>query len=76
MLLGRVHCEQKFTLVNAEARRAGTSDKGCPRGATIMQKSALRPSLMQDLKARLRGELICPTDQGYDAARKVWGDVL
>jgi FAD/FMN-containing dehydrogenase len=35
-----------------------------------------RPSLVQDLKARLRGELISPNDQGYDAARKVWNGTI
>jgi FAD/FMN-containing dehydrogenase len=41
-----------------------------------MQKSALRPALMLDLKAHLRGELICPNDSGYDAARKVWNGMI
>ena len=41
-----------------------------------MLEYALRPSIMQDLKAHLRGELICPNDSGYDAARKVWNGVI
>jgi FAD binding domain/Berberine and berberine like len=41
-----------------------------------MLEYALRPSIMQDLKARLRGELISPNDQGYDAARKVWNGMI
>ena len=41
-----------------------------------MQKSALRPFIRQGLKAHLRGELICPNDQGYDAARKVWNGMI
>ena len=41
-----------------------------------MQKSALHPAIMQDLKAHLRGELICPYDHGYDAARRVWNGMI
>src|SRR5690348_2435990 len=37
-----------------------------------MLQDALRPALMQGLKAHLHGEVICPPDQGYDAARRVW----
>ena len=33
-----------------------------------MLEYALRPSIMQDLKAHLHGELICPNDRGYDAS--------
>src|SRR5215467_139318 len=41
-----------------------------------MLKYALRPAMMQDLKARLHGELIDPNDQGYDASRKVWNGMI
>ena len=41
-----------------------------------MLQYALRPVIMQDLKAHLRGELICPNDTGYDAARKVWNGMI
>jgi FAD/FMN-containing dehydrogenase len=41
-----------------------------------MLEYALRPSIMHDLKAHLRGELICPYDHGYDAARKVWNGMI
>ena len=41
-----------------------------------MLKYALHPTVLQDLKADLRGELICPNDSGYDAARKVWNGMV
>src|SRR5438046_9913120 len=41
-----------------------------------MLQYALRPVIMQDLKAHLRGELICPNDTDYDAARKVWNGMI
>ena len=41
-----------------------------------MLEYALHPSIMQNLKAHLRGELIYPNDQGYDAARKVWNGMI
>ncbi len=31
---------------------------------------------LKDFKAILRGELLCPTDQGYDQARKVWNGMI
>jgi FAD/FMN-containing dehydrogenase len=31
---------------------------------------------LQDFKARLRGELICASDEGYDSARKVWNGMI
>jgi FAD/FMN-containing dehydrogenase len=37
---------------------------------------ALHPTVREDLKADLCGELICPNDQGYDAARKVWNGMI
>jgi FAD/FMN-containing dehydrogenase len=37
-----------------------------------MLEQALHPSILQDLKAQLHGELICPNDSCYDATRKVW----
>jgi hypothetical protein len=41
-----------------------------------MLESILRPLIMQDLEAHLHGEVICPDDQGYDAARKVWNGMI
>src|SRR6184192_2153529 len=41
-----------------------------------MLEYALRPSIIQDLKAHLRGELIYPNDQGYEATRKVWNGMI
>src|SRR5205809_7652281 len=41
-----------------------------------MLQYALHPAIMQDLKAHLHGELICPYDHGYDAARKVWNGMI
>jgi len=41
-----------------------------------MLQYALHPAIMQDLKAHLRGELICPYDHGYDAARRVWNGMI
>ena len=41
-----------------------------------MLKYALHPTVLQDLKAHLRGELICPNDSDYDAARKVWNGMI
>ena len=37
---------------------------------------ALGSPIMRGLEAHLRGELICPNDQGYDAARKVWNGMI
>jgi hypothetical protein len=37
-----------------------------------MCEYALHPTVLQDLKAGLHGELICPNDHGYHATRKVW----
>ena len=41
-----------------------------------MFKYALHPTVLQDLKADLHGELICPNESGYDAARKVWNGMI
>ena len=41
-----------------------------------MLESALYPTIRQDLKAQLHGELICPNDRGYDASRKVWNGMI
>lgn len=37
-----------------------------------MRASALHPAVVQDLKARLHGELMSLGDPGYHTARKVW----
>jgi len=34
------------------------------------------PATLQDLKAHLHGELICPNDYRYDASRKVWNGMI
>ena len=41
-----------------------------------MCKYALHPTVLQDLKADLRGELLCPNESGYNAARKVWNGMI
>ncbi|TME12536.1 MAG: FAD-binding oxidoreductase [Chloroflexi bacterium] len=41
-----------------------------------MLQYALHPTVLQDLKADLRGELLCPNESGYDAARKVWNGMI
>ena len=41
-----------------------------------MLEQALSPMVLQDLKARLRCELICPGDRSYDAARKAWNGMI
>src|SRR5438094_4949283 len=41
-----------------------------------MLQYALHPAIMQDLNAHLRGELICPYDHSYDAARRVWNGMI
>jgi FAD/FMN-containing dehydrogenase len=41
-----------------------------------MLEYALHPPFVQDLEAQLHGELICPNDSDYDAARKVWNGMI
>ena len=41
-----------------------------------MLQYARRPSIIHDLEAHLRGKLIGPNDQGYEAARKVWNGMI
>jgi FAD/FMN-containing dehydrogenase len=41
-----------------------------------MFEQALHPTVLQDLKAHLHGELICPNDSDYDASRKVWNGMI
>jgi FAD/FMN-containing dehydrogenase len=41
-----------------------------------MRECALRPALLEDLKGHLHGELICPGDHDYDAARRVWNGMI
>src|SRR5688572_11565992 len=36
----------------------------------------LDPSLLAELKPRLRGALLAPTDAGYDGARSVWNAMI
>src|SRR6266567_3771827 len=45
-------------------------------GEISMIEQALRPATLRDLKTGLHGELICPHDDGYDAARKVWNGMI
>src|SRR5713101_9312188 len=46
------------------------------RGETGMLEHTLNPATLQDLKAHLHGELICPNDHCYGAARKVWNGMI
>jgi len=41
-----------------------------------MLEHTLNPATLQDLKAHLHGELICPNDHCYGAARKVWNGMI
>jgi FAD/FMN-containing dehydrogenase len=41
-----------------------------------MFEQRLHPTVLQDLKTHLHGELICPNDRGYDASRKVWNGMI
>src|SRR6266852_1925000 len=36
----------------------------------------LKPAAIQDLKQNFRGELLVPSDAGYDEARKVWNGMI
>lgn len=36
----------------------------------------LKPAAIQDLKQNFRGELLAPSDAGYDAARRVWNGMV
>ena len=38
--------------------------------------SVLMDTAIQDLKAQLRGTLLCPDDDGYDAARSIWNAMI
>jgi hypothetical protein len=37
-----------------------------------MFQTTINPTALQQFQADLHGELICPGDEGYDSARKVW----
>jgi FAD/FMN-containing dehydrogenase len=41
-----------------------------------MVEQALKPAPLQDLKAHLHGELICPDNRRYDASRTVWNGMI
>jgi FAD/FMN-containing dehydrogenase len=41
-----------------------------------MHEYALRPAIMEGLKAHLCGELICSNDRRYDTTRKVWNGMI
>jgi len=41
-----------------------------------MIEHALNPAPLQDLKAHLHGELICPDNRRYDASRTVWNGII
>ncbi|MEP7244041.1 MAG: FAD-binding oxidoreductase [Gammaproteobacteria bacterium] len=43
-----------------------------PATGAAGKQIVLRPGDIQDLRASLRGELLVPGQNGYDAARKVW----
>src|SRR5713226_10098195 len=36
----------------------------------------LKPAAIQDLKQNFRGELLVPSDAGYDEARKLWNGMI
>jgi FAD/FMN-containing dehydrogenase len=38
--------------------------------------TVLDVATVQGFKTSLRGELLCPTDEGYDAARRVWNGMI
>lgn len=46
------------------------------QGVTSILECALHPEVLADLAAHLHGELICPSDSGYDASRKVWNGMV
>jgi len=45
------------------------------RGSSLTD-SVLPESLIEDLKASLRGPLLCPGEAGYDDARQVWNGMI
>jgi len=40
------------------------------------ESSMLKPAAIGDLKRNFRGELMAPSDAGYDAARRVWNGMV
>jgi FAD/FMN-containing dehydrogenase len=45
-------------------------------GITRSRAATLDPAAIQTLRTRLRGPLLEPGDEGYDAARKVWNGLI
>jgi FAD/FMN-containing dehydrogenase len=41
-----------------------------------MLQITINSASLQDFKVRLRGELICASDAGYESARKVWNGMI
>jgi hypothetical protein len=41
-----------------------------------MEEIMLKPAAIEDFKKRLRGSLLAPADQDYDAARRVWNGMI
>lgn len=41
-----------------------------------MFDTTINPTLLQDLKASLHGQLIVPGDDAYDSARRVWNGMI
>src|SRR5262249_54986510 len=46
-----------------------------PRPA-ISVRMIVNEAALQEFKTGLRGELLCPGDDGFDAARKVWNGMI
>ena len=44
--------------------------------ATAKEPAVLKEAVVKELKASLRGELLCPSDEGYDATRRVWNRMI
>src|SRR5438132_3447557 len=42
----------------------------------MMKTNEIETSTINDLRARLRGELLSPGDAGYDAARRIWNAII
>lgn len=40
------------------------------------EKSVLEEKAVEEFKSRLRGRLLCPGDDGYDEARKIWNAMI
>lgn len=43
---------------------------------TIGTNTVLDGAIVQGFKASLRGELLCPTDEGYEDVRQIWNGMI